>query len=161
MKIGISISLCTGLVVQGVGPMQTPIISAKASLGWIENSPAIITSINEDDYSNAGVEVASFLTGKVSDPASTGIAVVALDNTKGAWQYYNTVGRIWYNIEPVSNSNAFLLLKSEKIRFVPAKDWNGTASISFKLWDTTASGYQNYQKMRIPQYLPRSAQIRV
>ncbi|OMD26350.1 hypothetical protein BJP48_23310 [Paenibacillus odorifer] len=146
MKIGISISLCTGLVVQGVGPMQTPIISAKASLGWIENSPAIITSINEDDYSNAGVEVASFLTGKVSDPASTGIAVVALDNTKGAWQYYNTVGRIWYNIEPVSNSNAFLLLKSEKIRFVPAKDWNGTASISFKLWDTTASGYQNYQK---------------
>ncbi|MEK3736835.1 Ig-like domain-containing protein [Paenibacillus sp. FSL H7-0941] len=126
--------------------MQTPIISAKASLGWIENSPAIITSINEDDYSNAGVEVASFLTGKVSDPASTGIAVVALDNTKGAWQYYNTVGRIWYNIEPVSNSNAFLLLKSEKIRFVPAKDWNGTASISFKLWDTTASGYQNYQK---------------
>ncbi|OME23187.1 S-layer homology domain-containing protein [Paenibacillus odorifer] len=146
MKIGISISLCTGLVVQGVGPMQTPIISAKASFGWIENSPAIITSINEDDYSNAGVEVASFLTGKVSDPASTGIAVVALDNTKGAWQYYNTVGRIWYNIEPVSNSNAFLLLKSEKIRFVPAKDWNGTASISFKLWDTTASGYQNYQK---------------
>ncbi|WP_339825489.1 Ig-like domain-containing protein [Paenibacillus sp. FSL R7-0163] len=126
--------------------MQTPIISAKASFGWIENSPAIITSINEDDYSNAGVEVASFLTGKVSDPASTGIAVVALDNTKGAWQYYNTVGRIWYNIEPVSNSNAFLLLKSEKIRFVPAKDWNGTASISFKLWDTTASGYQNYQK---------------
>lgn len=97
MKIGISISLCTGLVVQG-GPMQTPIISAKASFGWIENSPAIITSINEDDYSNAGVEVASFLTGKVSDPASTGIAVVALDNTKGAWQYYNTVGRIWYNI---------------------------------------------------------------
>lgn len=83
MKIGISISLCTGLVVQGVGPMQTPIISAKASFGWIENSPAIITSINEDDYSNAGVEVASFLTGKVSDPASTGIAVVALDNTKG------------------------------------------------------------------------------
>ncbi|WP_405173145.1 Ig-like domain-containing protein [Paenibacillus sp. FSL H8-0260] len=146
MKIGISISLCTGLVVQGVGPMQSPIISAKASFGWIENSPAIITSINEDDYSNAGVEVASFLTGKVSDPASTGIAVVALDNTKGAWQYYNTVGRIWYNIEPVSNSNAFLLLKSEKIRFVPAKDWNGTASISFKLWDTTASGYQNYQK---------------
>ncbi|MEC0133384.1 MULTISPECIES: Ig-like domain-containing protein [Paenibacillus] len=146
MKIGISISLCTGLVVQGVGPMQTPIISAKASFGWIENSPAIITSINEDDYSNAGVEVASFLTGKVSDPASTGIAVVALDNTKGAWQYYNTVGRIWYNIEPVSNSNAFLLLKSEKIRFVPAKDWNGTASISFKLWDTTASSYQNYQK---------------
>ncbi|MEK8207671.1 S-layer homology domain-containing protein [Paenibacillus sp. FSL L8-0696] len=126
--------------------MQTPIISAKASFGWIENSPAIITSINEDDYSNAGVEVASFLTGKVSDPASTGIAVVALDNTKGAWQYYNTVGRIWYNIEPVSNSNAFLLLKSEKIRFVPAKDWNGTASISFKLWDTTASSYQNYQK---------------
>gem|GEM_PF-1861895 len=146
MKIGISISLCTGLVVQGVGPMQTPIISAKASFGWLENSPAIITSINEDDYTNAGVEVASFLTGKVSDPASTGIAVVALDNTKGAWQYYNTVGRIWYNIEPVSNSNAFLLLKSEKIRFVPAKDWNGTASISFKLWDTTASGYQNYQK---------------
>ncbi|MEK4188952.1 Ig-like domain-containing protein [Paenibacillus sp. FSL L8-0494] len=126
--------------------MQTPIISAKASFGWIENSPAIITSINEDDYSNAGVEVASFLSGKVSDPELTGIAVVALDNTKGAWQYYNTVGRIWYNIEPVSNSNAFLLLKSEKIRFVPAKDWNGTASISFKLWDTTASGYQNYQK---------------
>ncbi|WP_375103159.1 S-layer homology domain-containing protein [Paenibacillus sp. RS8] len=146
MKIGISISLATGLVVQGVGPIQTQIVSAKSSFDWLENSPAVIPSINEDDYSNAGVVVSNLLSGKVTEPATTGIAVVALDNTNGAWQYYNTQGNIWYNIEPVSNTNAFLLLKSEKIRFVPAKDWNGTASIEYKLWDTTAVGYQNYQK---------------
>lgn len=146
MKIGISISLATGLVVQGVGPIQTQIVSAKSSFDWLENSPAVIPSINEDDYSNAGAVVSNLLSGKVTEPATTGIAVVALDNTNGAWQYYNTQGNIWYNIEPVSNTNAFLLLKSEKIRFVPAKDWNGTASIEYKLWDTTAVGYQNYQK---------------
>ncbi|OMD41805.1 S-layer homology domain-containing protein [Paenibacillus odorifer] len=146
MKIGISISLATGLVVQGVGPIQTQIVSAKSSFDWLENSPTVIPSINEDDYSNAGVVVSNLLSGKVTEPATTGIAVVALDNTNGAWQYYNTQGNIWYNIEPVSNTNAFLLLKSEKIRFVPAKDWNGTASIEYKLWDTTAVGYQNYQK---------------
>ncbi|MBY3621519.1 hypothetical protein HGO21_18475 [Acinetobacter sp. CUI P1] len=146
MKIGISISLATGVVVQGVGPIQTQIVSAKSSFDWLENSPAVIPSINEDDTSNMGVVVSSLLSGKVTDPATTGIAVVALDNTNGAWQYYNTLGNIWYNIEPVSNTNAFLLLKSEKIRFVPGKDWNGQASISFKLWDTTAAGYSNYQK---------------
>lgn len=143
---------------QGLGPIQTQIVSAKASFGWIENIPAVITSINEDDTSNAGVVVSSLLSGKVLDPEFTGVAIVYFDNTNGAWQYYNTQGNIWYNIEPVSNTKAFLLLKSEKIRFVPAKDWNGTASIEFKLWDTTASGYQNYQKMRIPQ-LPRSTKI--
>lgn len=131
---------------QGLGPIQTQIVSAKASFGWIENIPAVITSINEDDTSNAGVVVSSLLSGKVLDPEFTGVAIVYFDNTNGAWQYYNTQGNIWYNIEPVSNTKAFLLLKSEKIRFVPAKDWNGTASIEFKLWDTTASGYQNYQK---------------
>lgn len=146
MKIGISISLATGVVVQGVGPIHTQIVSAKSDFGWIVNSPAVIPSINEDDSSNAGVVVSSLLSGKVTDPASTGIAVVSFDNTNGAWQYYNTQANIWYNIEPVSDTKAFLLLKSEKIRFVPAKDWNGTASIDFKLWDTTATGYQNYQK---------------
>ncbi|MEK4351436.1 S-layer homology domain-containing protein [Paenibacillus sp. FSL R5-0475] len=146
MKIGISISLATGVVVQGVGPIHTQIVSAKSDFGWIVNSPAVIPSINEDDSSNAGVVVSSLLSGKVTDPASTGIAVVSFDNTNGAWQYYNTQANIWYNIEPVSDAKAFLLLKSEKIRFVPAKDWNGTASIDFKLWDTTAVGYQNYQK---------------
>ncbi|WP_449603114.1 S-layer homology domain-containing protein [Paenibacillus sp. Marseille-Q9583] len=146
MKIGISISLATGVVVQGVGPIHTQIVSAKSDFGWIVNSPAVIPSINEDDSSNAGVVVSSLLSGKVTDPASTGIAVVSFDNTNGAWQYYNTQANIWYNIEPVSDTKAFLLLKSEKIRFVPAKDWNGTASVDFKLWDTTAVGYQNYQK---------------
>lgn len=120
----------------------------------------MIPSINEDDYSNAGAVVSNLLSGKVTEPATTGIAVVALDNTNGAWQYYNTQGNIWYNIEPVSNTNAFLLLKSEKIRFVPAKDWNGTASIEYKLWDTTAVGFQNYQKMQIPQHRVRSPQFR-
>lgn len=146
MKIGISISLATGVVVQGVGPIHTQIVSAKSDFGWIVNIPAVIPSINEDDSSKAGVVVSSLLSGKVTDPDSTGIAVVSIDNTNGAWQYYNTQANIWYNIEPVSDTKAFLLLKSEKIRFVPAKDWNGTASIDFKLWDTTASGYQNYQK---------------
>ncbi|WP_440960102.1 S-layer homology domain-containing protein [Paenibacillus nitricinens] len=146
MKIGISISLATGLVVQGVGPIHPQIMSAKSSFGWLENSPVVIPSINEDDTSNAGVVVSSLLAAKVSDPATTGIAVVSFDNTNGAWQYYNTQGNIWYNIEPVSDTKAFLLLKSEKIRFVPGKDWNGQASIRFKLWDTTVAGYQNYQK---------------
>lgn len=146
MKIGLSISLATGVVVQGVGPIQTQIVSAKSDFDWIVNSPAVIPSINEDDTSNAGIVVSSLLSGKVTEPVSTGIAVVSFDNTNGAWQYYNTLGNIWYNIEPVSDTKAFLLLKSEKIRFVPGKDWNGQASISFKLWDTTVAGFSNYQK---------------
>ena len=147
MKLGISITLCTGLVTPGMSPIHSGIVSATASnSGWIDNSLAVISPINEDDSSSVGVSVSNLLSGKVSSPNSTGIAIVSMDNTNGAWQYYNAVGRIWYNIEPVSNTNAFLLLNSEKIRFVPAKDWNGTASISYKLWDTSATGNYNYQK---------------
>lgn len=147
VKIGISVSLATGLVVQGVGPIHAPIVSAQSSFDWVVNSPIVMPSIVEDNTSSAGVLVSSLLEGRVANPATTGIAVVSFEDSNGDWQYFNTGSNIWYNIEPVTDSKAFLLLKSEKIRFVPSKDWNGTASIEFKLWDTTVpGGYYNYQK---------------
>ena len=49
-----------------------------------------LTTISEDAASNGGTSVVDLIAGKVTDAdpgAVTGIAVTAVDNTHGAWQY--------------------------------------------------------------------------
>ncbi|GAA0133766.1 hypothetical protein YSY43_06060 [Paenibacillus sp. YSY-4.3] len=145
IKIAASITLAVSLVVPGANLYQPSVAQAASVVGWIDNSQAALPSINEDDTNSTGVAVSELLAGKVSNPSNTGIAIVGMDNANGAWQYYHTGARLWYNIEPVSMTSSFLLNNTARIRFVPARDWNGTATITYKLWDTLMYGF-NYQK---------------
>lgn len=137
IKIALSSTLATGLVLSGVGPVH----SVMAGGVLAETGTAFTMSpIMEDNYGSNGQYVSEFVS--YQDPllTETGIAVTGMDNAYGNWQYWNAGASQWYNIPSVS-SGAFLLSASHQIRFVPAKDWNGTAAITYKLWDEGSGGY--------------------
>jgi hypothetical protein len=70
--------------------------------------------------------------GDVDANSKPGIAVTFLSGD-GAWQYQS--GTAWVNISAVSVSNALLLPAGDKLRFLPAPDWNGEADLLFVAWD--------------------------
>ena len=100
------------------------------------------TSIAEDAFTNSGTLVSSLISGHVSDvdeSALSGIAVTAVDNTNGSWQYSINSGAGWNNFGSPTGSSARLLAidASTLIRFVPNANYNGNASITFRAWDQT------------------------
>ncbi|WP_418316904.1 putative Ig domain-containing protein [Piscinibacter sakaiensis] len=104
-----------------------------------ENLPAI----GEDPATNPGASVTSLLPGHVSDvdaAALSGIAVIAVDNANGAWQYSTNGGSSWNPFGSVSAGTARLLASdaSTRIRFVPNANWNGASTIQFRAWDQTS-----------------------
>jgi len=90
-----------------------------------------------------GGGLVSDLTENVSDAdpgTAKGIAVVAIDSSHGKWQYNLTgVAGGWTDIPSVSPTNALLLADdgNTRVRFVPARAFQGFASITYKAWDQT------------------------
>ncbi len=104
-----------------------------------------LTTINEDPVSNDGTLVSDLIAGQITDSdaaALSGIAVTAVDDTNGTWQYTTNSGGLWTDFASPSESTARLLAAdaSTYIRFVPNADWNGTVTngISFRAWDQTS-----------------------
>ncbi len=103
-----------------------------------------LTSINENPSSNPGTLVSSLISGQVTDAdpgALSGIAVTAVDNTNGAWQYSTNGGTTWTAFGAPSQSAALLLAADANtyVRFVPNNNWSGTdaAGLTFQAWDQT------------------------
>jgi hypothetical protein len=70
--------------------------------------------------------------------ALRGIAVTGLTGTSdGTSQFSTTDGRTWLGIGAVSDANALLLRDTDRIRFRPGKDFNGTATLTYQAWDRT------------------------
>jgi cadherin-like protein len=104
-----------------------------------------LTGINEDPSSNPGTLVSALIAGEVSDVDSgalSGIAVSAVDNTNGAWQYSTDGGSTWSAFGAPSTASARLLAAdaSTYVRFVPNANFNGTLSngLTFRAWDQSA-----------------------
>jgi hypothetical protein len=70
------------------------------------------------------------------DPSTLrGIAITGLtQTTNGTWQS-SPDGTTWTTISAVSPSNARLLRSTDRVRFVPIANFNGTASLTFRAWD--------------------------
>jgi YVTN family beta-propeller protein len=108
-----------------------------------------LTEITEDiePAKNTGTLLADMLaTGALGDPitdgdydAVEGIAVVAVDNTNGTWEYSIDNGTTWTTFGTPSNTNARLLADKPqtRIRFQPNSNFNGTveSGITFHAWD--------------------------
>lgn len=113
----------------------------------------LLTAINEDNVTSPGNTVASILT---SDPAlpniitdvdltdEEGIAITAVDDTNGAWQFSLDAGGAWQpfpvdggGASTLDETAALLLRDTDVIRFVPAQDYNGLVdpAITFRAWD--------------------------
>ena len=91
-----------------------------------------------EDSLTSGATAASFADAFIGDTGNgtlKGIAVTSVDNSNGTWQYFT--GTAWLAIGSPSDSAARLLRDTDRIRFVPAKDFNGTATFTFRAWDRT------------------------
>ncbi len=112
---------------------DAPTLSSSYSLG----------SIAEDNFNSGGTLVSAMVASGVSDADSAalrGIAVVAVDNSNGSWQY-TLDGSNWLAIGNVSASTARLLPAdaTTRLRFVPDPDFNGPVTpFSYKAWDLTS-----------------------
>ena len=99
------------------------------------------TPIDEDVFNSSGKLVSAFTT-TTFDPdtgAVKGIAVIAAENSNGAWEY-TLDGTNWFAIGNVSAASARLLPSNgtARVRFVPNPDYNGVASpFTVVAWDQT------------------------
>ena len=88
----------------------------------------------------AGTSVKILLGKSISDPdgvrALKGIAITAVDNSQGKWQY-SIAANVWVDIVVADPTQALLLSDTAKIRYVPTSG-TGSATISYKAWDRTA-----------------------
>ena len=106
------------------------------------NSSASIVQplILEDDTEWSGLSVEEIAyplieDDDVGDPR--GMAVVAVDNTNGYWQYM-TNGSQWRNFKTNTSVYSAILLRAvpdNVIRFVPKHNFNGDTSLTFVAWD--------------------------
>jgi hypothetical protein len=104
-----------------------------------------LTPINEEDINNTGMVVADLTTGLITDSdfscALKGIAVIAVDNSNGHWEYSIDSGSIWNPFGNPSPSEARLLASNTRIRFIPNANYYGQASITFRAWDQTSGSH--------------------
>ncbi|MBL8792853.1 MAG: hypothetical protein JNM56_03015, partial [Planctomycetia bacterium] len=103
---------------------------------------ANFTAINEDTTFNTPTTgLTTFVT--VSDvgsgtetAATTGVAIIGVTGN-GTWQFFNTATGTFVNLGSPSLAAARLLPANVRLRFVPAKNFNGTATVTLVAWDRT------------------------
>ncbi|GBC59659.1 hypothetical protein DENIS_0600 [Desulfonema ishimotonii] len=128
------------------GPQQTE-STVNIEVGAVNDAPILdnsgeirLTAIGQNVQNASGERVAVVLHNRVddSDDASepAGMAVIAIDNTGGAWQYSTDGASTWSDFdENTAEDNATVLDSDARIRFVPDADWTGKATITFRAWD--------------------------
>ncbi|MEB3213290.1 MAG: cadherin-like domain-containing protein, partial [Leptolyngbyaceae bacterium] len=112
----------------------------------LDNSGTLtLTDVDEDATDPLGDTVASILaTSGISDPITDvdggdpeGIAVTAVDDTNGTWQFSTDGGSNWTPFGTIPAGSALTLNTSARVRFVPNPDFVGTVTdgITFRAWD--------------------------
>jgi hypothetical protein len=147
------VPLAAGQAVPAVLPAVTPLSSwaafANTAPTLASTAAASLPAITAAATTNQGVTVASLLTvadlSRVRDPDSgalRGVAVVAADNTNGAWQFSRDGGRTWLAFGSPSATVARLLadVPGNRIRFVPKAGFRGvvSAGLTLRAWDQTS-----------------------
>lgn len=111
------------------------------------NAPVLVTSatyqlpyVAANATSPPAVLVSTLVGANITDMdanALEGIAVTALDSTKGTWRYSMNNGTSWYTLSTVSNTSAMLLRSNDMLRFYPKSGMTGISSLVFRAWDRT------------------------
>ncbi|RMB11894.1 DUF4347 domain-containing protein [Eilatimonas milleporae] len=107
-----------------------------------------------NNANNGGTNIATLVVdGSITDAdgsAVEAIAVVAVDNTNGVWQYSTDNGTNWVDFSGTTGSTVDLTSASrlldgtltgantQLVRFVPDADYTGTAEITFRAWDRSS-----------------------
>jgi hypothetical protein len=116
------------------------------------NPPVLNTSgspklpaIAEDTKLSASRTIAQLVGAAISDPdpnAREGVAVVSATGG-GVWQYSLNAGASYQALGTVSSTAARLLRDIDRIRFKPAANFNGTATLTIHAWDRTVGNPGN------------------
>jgi len=95
--------------------------------------------LNQVTPGNAVAEiVGSSITDRNHD-ALEGIAVVGLTGTaNGTWEYSTDGGFSWTPVGIASPSFALLLRDTDRLRFLPNAEFEGSATVTYHAWDRTA-----------------------
>ena len=125
-----------------VVPNDAPVLDNRGSM--------TLAAINEDNVSNTGTLVSAIIASaqppdRITDlnaGAVEGLAVIAVENTNGQWQFSTDNGTNWSAFGAPSGTSARLLASdsSTRVRFVPNADFNGLVAtgLTFRAWDQTS-----------------------
>jgi hypothetical protein len=112
----------------------------------VNNAPVLnnsgnptLAAINEDVTAPTNTTIAVLVGTAISDTGTgilKGVAVIGLTGN-GTWQYSINGGTTFINFGTVTEATARLLRDTDRIRFVPAANFNGEATITFRAWDRT------------------------
>ena len=101
-----------------------------------------LTPVAEDTLSPAGTTVAAILGSSLSDidPGTpAGLAVTGTTGSQnGVWTYSINGGTSWVRLDSASDTTAIPLRASDLLRFVPAMDFVGSATVTYRGWDQSA-----------------------
>ncbi|HUQ31150.1 MAG TPA: tandem-95 repeat protein, partial [Pyrinomonadaceae bacterium] len=110
-----------------------------------------LTAINEDvpNASNPGTLVSDIILSAGGDRitdvdagAIEGIAVTAVSNANGAWQYSIDNGTNWlpFNTPDATTARLLAANATTRVRFIPNANFNGTVNpgLTFRAWDQTS-----------------------
>jgi uncharacterized delta-60 repeat protein len=104
-----------------------------------------LTTITEDQTNNSGQTVASIIASdggdRITDDDSgavEGIAITAISNGNGYWQYSINGGSSWSTMFSISGNTSLLLRSTDYVRFVPNGQNATTGSLTFRAWDQTS-----------------------
>ncbi|MFL6726999.1 MAG: VCBS domain-containing protein [Sphingomicrobium sp.] len=142
-----SLSLLTSdLGHNGTGGPLTDSESVAITVNAVNDAPvasgsATLAAINEDTAAPGGATVSSLFSGNFSDSADqvtggssantfNGIAISSYtaDASKGSWQYSTDGGSSWTTIASATTTSALTLNATDLLRFVPAANYNGSAT---------------------------------
>ena len=104
-----------------------------------------LDSINEDLLNPDGNTIAEVLTEYFHDQDGDSLAGIAIskdnsNSSQGIWQYSTDDGSTWFNVGSVDYDSALLLASSDKLRFVPHDDYDGTGwSLNVNVVDSSNS----------------------
>ncbi len=97
-----------------------------------------LPDIAEDTTTAPGALVRDILGTTATDPdpgTKMGLALIAADAANGVWEYSADAGASWSEVGVVSSSAALLLRDIDRLRFLPAANYNGAPTITYHAWD--------------------------
>jgi Big-like domain-containing protein len=119
---------------------DSPVLDTAAATSF----PIILEDLPPAQNSGLGVDALVGTDGLYTDGDGvfrSGIAVTGLAGANGTWQYSRNAGATWTAFPAVAVTSAVLLeadgAGQNRVRFLPAANFFGTETLSFKGWDTT------------------------
>ncbi len=121
-----------------IGSNDAPVLNNSG----IMNLPNVLMNATDPGGELVSAIIASAGGDRITDVDSgsvEGIAVTAVDDINGTWEYSTNGGTSWTAFGLVTNGSAVVLMDTtnDLIRFVPTPGFTGNAAITFRAWDAT------------------------